>query len=332
MQFSILSTIKKSSFSKYLILGLKVSFFLAMLFFVIMKLWQHQDSWYRMLQQLQEGWQSPANRWALLALLLVPLNWLLEAVKWQVLARRVKASSLWHCTQAVLAGLCLGLVTPRSLGDYAGRILVHGGQEKERLVGAVLLNRIVQSLVTFITGIAGVLLLVWQLGLWQSEELLWLLVPAFLGTLLMLLLMGPLKANVLRWLQRKLGQKVVRWVDVINEYSLQELLVLNAWALLRYAVFSLQFLFLLWWAGIAAPVPLLLAAVAATFLLKSLLPAFNFLSDLGVREFSALLVFSGLALPHAEVIAASLLLWMMNICLPALAGLPVVLQLKQKVV
>ncbi|AHM59403.1 hypothetical protein D770_05700 [Flammeovirgaceae bacterium 311] len=330
MQFSTLSSLKTTALAKYVTLGLKVCVLLGMLYFVGTKLWQHQDSMQRMLLQLREGWSSPANSWAVVALLLVPLNWLLEAVKWKILAQRVIPASLGRCVQAVLAGLCLGMFTPRSLGDYAGRILVHGGAEKVRLVGAVLINRIVQTLCTLVGGIAGILILIWNMGYWESDELLWMLVPGLLGIVAIVLLMGPVRVTVFQWLRRKLGNRVEKWLGVVNEYTLQELLFIIAWATLRYAVFSLQFIFVLWWAGITAPVVLMLAAVAATFLLKSLMPAFNFLSDLGVREFSALIIFSGLELPHAEVIAASLLVWIINICLPSLLGLLVVLQLKYK--
>lgn len=330
MQVSALSILKKTSLVKYLILGGKVLLFIGMLFFLVMKLWQHQESWHSMLQQLGSGWQSPANGWLLGALLLVPLNWVLESLKWQVLAQRIAPVSLSASVRAVLAGLSLGLITPRSLGDYAGRILIHGGGEKVRLIGAVLLNRMVQSLSTYIGGLLGILYLLWQLGLWQSENLLWLILPGLIGSCAMLLLMGPWRHGLIRGLKQLLGEKWVHWLAVIDEYSLRELLLVNSWGLLRYVVFSIQFLFMLWWAGIAAPLVLLIAGIAATFLIKSLVPAFNFLSDLGVREFSALLVFSLFGLPDAEVVAASLLLWILNICLPALAGAAVVLQLKSK--
>ena len=164
----------------------------------------------------------------------------------------------------------------------------------------------------------------------QSDLLVILLIPGIVGSVLMLLLMGPLGKSLVRWLKQRLGNKIMQWVEVISDYSEKELLAINAWSLLRYLVFSLQFLFLLWWTGLQAPFFLLLAAVAVTFLLKSLVPAFNFMSDLGVREFSALIIFSVLELPDAEVIAASLLLWIMNICLPALVGVLIVVQLKYK--
>jgi uncharacterized membrane protein YbhN (UPF0104 family) len=331
MQVSILSSLKKTSLTKYLVVGLKISLLLGMLYIVSMKLWEHQDSWQGVLMQLQGGWVRPANRWLFAALLLMPLNWWLEAVKWQVLAQRVSKTSLRASLQAVLAGLCLGMISPRSLGDYAGRLLVHGGNHKIRLAGAVFLNRVVQSLSTFLGGLAGILFIVWHLGLWQSDEFLWMLLPGILGTIAVILLMGTFRISLVQWVKEKLGTKWGAWVAVLQDYTTADLGLINAWACLRYAVFCLQFLCVLWWTGLEAPLLLLLAAVSVTFLLKTLMPAFNFLSELGVREFSALLVFSALGLPHAEVIVASLLLWIINICLPALLGTLVVFQLKNTV-
>ncbi|EMR00759.1 hypothetical protein ADICEAN_04122 [Cesiribacter andamanensis AMV16] len=330
MQVSSLSPLKKTSLAKKLTVAAKLLLFVGILLFLLAKLWQHEASWHSMLAQLARGWHSPANGWVGLALLLVPLNWLLEALKWQVLVRRIQAASLGSSCQAVLAGLSLGLLTPRSLGDYAGRLLVHGSQHKVRMLGVVLLNRLVQSLSTFLGGLLGILILIVTLGLWQSQELVWLLLPSLLGLLALLGLMGPLRQRLLLRLQQWVGEKWLRWLTPLTEYSVRELLLVNAWGLLRYGVFSFQFVCLLWWAGIVLPLGLLLAGVAATFLIKTLVPAFNLLSDLGVREFSALLIFSLLEQPQAEVVAASLLLWFLNICLPSLAGLGVVLQLRRK--
>jgi hypothetical protein len=331
MQVSSLSPLIKTSLTKKLTIGLKAALFLGMLFFLLMKSWQHQASWHSMWQQLSQGWRQPANGWVVAALLLVPLNWLLEALKWQALVRRVQPASLGECSRAVLAGLSLGMLTPRSLGDYAGRLLVHGSGEGQRMLGVVLLNRLVQSLSTFVGGVLGILLLIGVLGTGFSRELLWLIVPGFMGTAAMLVLMGPLRFSLIRRLQAALGEKWLQWLIVVREYSPAEIALVNGWALLRYGVFSLQFLFLLWWAGLQLPLALLLAGIGATFLLKTLVPAFNFLSDLGVREFSALLIFSMLDQPQAGVVAASLLLWFLNLCLPALAGTAVVVQLKHKI-
>ena len=64
------------------------------------------------------------------------------------------------------------------------------------------------------------------------------------------------------------------------------------------------------------------------FLAKSVLPTFNFFNDLGVREFSAAIYFDALNIASGPVIMAGLILWLINIALPALVGLFFVQQFK----
>ncbi|MES2732218.1 MAG: UPF0104 family protein, partial [Bacteroidota bacterium] len=61
---------------------------------------------------------------------------------------------------------------------------------------------------------------------------------------------------------------------------------------------------------------------------------FHFLSDLGVREFSALYIFEFYHASLSAVLAATLSLWLLNILLPALSGSALVwrLKIRQKVI
>jgi uncharacterized membrane protein YbhN (UPF0104 family) len=62
--------------------------------------------------------------------------------------------------------------------------------------------------------------------------------------------------------------------------------------------------------------------------MKSVLPSFNFLSDLGIREFSAVYFFSPLGVDEIAIISASLLIWLINLLAPAMVGFFYVLRLK----
>ena len=57
-------------------------------------------------------------------------------------------------------------------------------------------------------------------------------------------------------------------------------------------------------------------------------PTFNFLSDLGVREASALLFFERFAVAIEPVILASLLVWIINLLIPTLLSLVFVSKLR----
>ena len=86
-------------------------------------------------------------------------------------------------------------------------------------------------------------------------------------------------------------------------------------------MFCGQFLLLLNAYGVRAPLRPALAAVAGTFLFKSLVPSLNALADVGVRELSATHLFGLLGQPALPVLSASLSLWVLNIALPSALGL-----------
>lgn len=265
---------------------------------------------------------------ALAALLLVPLNWALEAWKWWRLARLLEPVSYGRSFRAVLTGLTLGFVTPNRVGDYAGRLLELKNRRPEAL-GAVFLGRYCQLIITLLAGSLGVLYFV---GRYLGGE--YPLVAAGLGLTALVgnaLLLLPLYrshlllAAVLQW--RPL-RRLQRYTSNLPHYPasvLTQVLLLSG---LRYAVFTAQFGLLLWAYGATAPLGAALAAIAGTFLLKSLVPSLNALTDVGARELSATHLFGLLGLPVLPVLSASLSLWVLNIALPSAAGLLFVLRLK----
>ena len=64
------------------------------------------------------------------------------------------------------------------------------------------------------------------------------------------------------------------------------------------------------------------------FLAKSVLPTINFLSDLGIREYAAVTFFEKFNVPLVPTLSASLTLWILNILIPTLGGIPWMLSLK----
>ncbi|MCB2407889.1 lysylphosphatidylglycerol synthase transmembrane domain-containing protein [Hymenobacter lucidus] len=264
----------------------------------------------------------------LAALALVPVNWGLEAWKWWRLARHLEPVSFRRCFRAVLVGLTLGFVTPNRVGDYAGRIMELKSRRLDAL-GAVFLGRYCQLVATVVAGTAGLLyfLLTFYLQGYPSAGL-GLVVAALLlnaGVILPLyrsrLLLSAL--TVIKPLRR-----FRRFLAVMPTYPARALHAVLAISMLRYAVFCLQFGLLLWAYGASPPIGPGLAAIAGTFLIKSLVPSLNALADVGVRELSATHLFGLLREPPIKVLSASLSLWVLNIALPSAAGLLFVLRLK----
>ncbi|TPG66702.1 lysylphosphatidylglycerol synthase transmembrane domain-containing protein [Hymenobacter nivis] len=255
------------------------------------------------------------------ALALVPLNWGLEAWKWHRLARHLEPVTFGRSLRGVLVGLTLGFATPNRVGDYAGRILELKSR-RVRALGAVFLGRYCQLVATVVAGVAGLLyfLLTFYLVGFPAAKL-GVIVTA-VGVCGLVLV--PLYRSRLLVAALGLWRPLRRFrpaLAVMPTYPARALHAVLAISGLRYGVFCAQFLLLLRAYGVGAGLGPGLAAVAGTFLLKSLVPSLNALADVGVRELSATHLFGLLGQPALPVLSASLSLWVINIALPSAAGL-----------
>src|SRR5690606_20469527 len=100
----------------------------------------------------------------------------------------------------------------------------------------------------------------------------------FFRATLILALMGSFKP----------ARRFLPYVRVLARYNFRELLNTLLLAGLRYAVFCLQFGLLLSAFGIDFSFLKYVSAVSSTFLLKSVMPSFSALTDIGMREVSAM--------------------------------------------
>jgi uncharacterized membrane protein YbhN (UPF0104 family) len=144
-------------------------------------------------------------------------------------------------------------------------------------------------------------------------------------------LLGLLLALLLFMLFMKRNHPDIRdYVQPVRKMGLKLIGLLAGLSVLRYLIFSAQFLLLLSILGLKINIFLQFMGVAFMFLAKSILPTFNFLSDLGIREFSVALFFESMQIEVAPIIASGLILWLINIALPALVGLFCIPKLKFK--
>ncbi len=115
------------------------------------------------------------------------------------------------------------------------------------------------------------------------------------------------------------------YLDGLNDLSTRDLGIISLYSVLRYVIFTIQFT-LVMMALTTVPVFVIVAGVSWIFLAKSVLPGFNFLADLGIREFSAVFFFSALGHDTLPVVMASLLIWLINIAIPSLTGAVILLR------
>ncbi|MCC7503479.1 MAG: flippase-like domain-containing protein [Flavobacteriales bacterium] len=264
---------------------------------------------------------SSASGLLIVALLMV-VNWGLEAFKWRFLVKPLEHISVLKAVAATLAGCSVSLVTPNRTGEFVGRVLYL--RPEQRIAGASLtvLGNLSQVLVTFVLGSLGLLFMVmlelplpvrtgWPLGAVAVVVALFTLVAAVLFLFPQLL---RHTLDLVPFLRR-----FDHHFRVLSELPRSALLTTLALSGVRYMVFTAQFVALLVLLGTDVPLLHMVLAVPVIFLLTTLVPTFM-LTELGVRGGVALALLQPLGGAPLTVVAATSLLWSLNVLLPALLG------------
>lgn len=314
---------------RFLLVSGKVVVVLLTFYFLYLAIFTAPDTLLSWQAILQSARQSNYTFLLILSALLIPVNWGLEAWKWKILGQKLEPLSYLRAFRAVMVGLTLGFITPNRLGDYAGRVLELKSKERLEGIGAVFIGRFCQLVATVLVGTLGLvyfaLLLYWREypGVCLSIFFLLLVLNA---TMLLLLF----NARAMVALVAAVGplRKLAKYLAVMGRYTYGEMNRVLLLSLLRYFVFLLQFVLLLVLFEVRLRPVEYISGVSTTFFLKSVVPSVSLLSDLGIRELSAMYVFGLLGQERLQVLSASLSLWLLNIVVPSAVGLFFVLRLK----
>ncbi|MFN0214776.1 MAG: lysylphosphatidylglycerol synthase domain-containing protein [Saprospiraceae bacterium] len=273
------------------------------------------NSFFRQLGAVQAGW-------LLLALALMPLNWMAETQKWHPIICRFEPMSRWSALRAVLAGVAVSLFTPHRVGEFAGRILFVSPKNRWKAIVVNLIGNFAQTMVLLTTGVFGAL---WMLGqIWEVETLYLqvLTIAATIALTALFLLYYNLRLVLLvikklAWLRRFKG--LVNKLRFLAHFNRQELSHILKWAALRYGIFATQYLFLLNFFGIKTSLIVGYAGISIVFLFQTILPL-PLLTGLVVRGNIALYLWGQIGASEICSLAATFTLWIINLILPALLG------------
>lgn len=263
-----------------------------------------------------------------LIIILCPINWALEALKWKILVAKIEKTTFLSAFKGVIAGLSLGFMTPHNLGDYVGRIWQMKNSNRFQAIGSILLSHTAQFLVTCLMGLIGWLIFYNnKILLSNTPNNLILALSLILLLITITVLFIP---NFLIYLVKKTRflSRFENYITITQNYTVKERLLMLIISILRYLVFTAQFMLLLFILGANLSNLLIFAGITLVFFTKSVVPSFNFLSDLGLREVSALYFLGMLPILEPKIIAASLCLWIINILFPTIVGTSFIFTLK----
>lgn len=262
-------------------------------------------------------------------MILMPVNWSFETLKWRGLMRVYGHLSFMQAFTAVLAGVTISLFTPNRIGEYGGRILAIDIRLAWAAAISSLLGTWIQWTVLLAGGTAGAYYLAMQYHLAAQ-------IPATLfgaaGIALaaagvFILFRIPALAG---WAQRRLrGQwrrRVLGKLLPLRHYSHRSLRMALLWAALRYMVYCTQYYLILRFFDIHLPVGDAAAGIAAIFLAQTSLPLPP-LAGLMARGELALWVWGMAGADAGSILAAAYALFIINLSLPSLVGAWILLRL-----
>ena len=254
------------------------------------------------------------------AFLLMPVNILLQTLKWRDLAALLKPTiSLQESLYTLLKSMAVGFITPGRIGEYSRALFVKNTDWKA-ILGILILDKFYN--LAFILGIGLI-----ACALFVKDYLLPLrlfvpsLTVAILVMSLLILLMNfpvyfqrPLQHWQKKFSSGNFFYKLISGITCLRSAVAQKVFWL---ALFSYATFCYQFFLLL---NAFQPVSLKIGAqtIPAVFFVKALLPIS--IGDLGIREGAAIFFFGHYQIANSFAFNASFLLFVINLIIPSLLG------------
>jgi hypothetical protein len=267
-------------------------------------LWQHKEIphiWYQSEQVLS------FKIW-LVILVLSTFNWFFEIKKWQVLASFIKPISFQTAAKQSLISFSVSLLTPNRIGEYGAKSLFYPKKKIKNVLSLNFIGNVSQLLITLLMGIIA------GLFLWQYLPITFLKE----GTvqqhyiLLGIVFLALISFGVIWFKHRFLDAKKIIFDAKIWQQGL-------AFALVRYLIFSSQFVLLLYLLHSNVAVYHLFLAVWLTYLGAAIIPVLAFF-DWAVKGSVAVSVLSLLQIPSAVVFKVVMLMWTANFLIPFLIG------------
>jgi len=282
-------------------------------------------------QQIKVSWHDK-QLWMVVVLMLV--NWGMEARKWQVLVQHVQPISFLNAFKSVLAGCSITMLTPNRIGEYGGRILYVEEGNRIKAISLTLVGSISQLLVTMLMGCMGLFFL--RYFSHNSTGTLSVL-PEFWGNVLIYLcvtitLVLTLFYLRLGWLVRMMEKvpalnKVVKHIRVLDEFDNVQLIRILSLSFVRYLVFVLQYVLLLRVMQVEISFVTSFWLISVFYLVLAVAPTIGFI-ELPVRVSACWALLKFYTANELGVGAAALGIWLINLVLPAIVGSLLILGIK----
>jgi hypothetical protein len=250
-------------------------------------------------------------------LLLMLINWGIEAYKWQQLLKPLQYIAYKRSLRSVFTGICISMFTPNRVGEYIGRIIYLKDVNKIKGITANIVGSLAQFIAACSFGIIGCLYHFNNKAIHVFTP--WVAIVSIIA--LVLLVLGYSRLGlILHFVYKyKALQRIYKYINFVHFYSKKQLLQLIILSMLRYIVFALQYYLILILLGIVIPLPAAMLSIFLIYWLMAIVPTVA-ITEIPIRTELSYQVLQLYSNNMVGIMSASVLLWLINLILPALLG------------
>jgi uncharacterized membrane protein YbhN (UPF0104 family) len=255
-------------------------------------------------------------------IILMLLNWSIEAIKWNILVDKVQHFSFFKALQAVFSGITIGIFTPNRVGEIGGRVLFMEKGKRTFGVLATGFGSFAQFITTLIAGIFGFVLFL----ILYSDRI--TINPIFnnftvYGLIIILIILIWIYFNIKRikslLLKIRFFKSKADQLEYLSDTKLGDLLKIILLSFTRYFVFISQFFLLLIFFDIYLTISQAYISISLIYLFATLIPTTT-LIELGIRGSLAIFFIGLFSNNLLGIVLSTSLLWLINIAIPSIIG------------
>ncbi|HEX8356371.1 MAG TPA: lysylphosphatidylglycerol synthase domain-containing protein [Segetibacter sp.] len=308
-----------------------VNYFLGPLLFVWLSIsiYHHilqQPNWEQTWSKIQASVYGEHAWKVITVIVLMLLNWGVEAFKWKVLIQHIQPVSFTTSFKAILSGVSLAMNTPNRVGEYFGRIIYIEEGNRIRAIALTLVGSLSQFIVTIFAGCIGLLFLRHELATSQKLDvglsLIWInamIYSSLAGVIFLLLFYFRLSWTIKLLEKIPLVSKYTYFIQKLEEFEWKELLRVLLLSFLRYSVFIIQYVLLLQVFDVNISIGQSIWLTMVMFLALAVVPTIA-LAELGLRGQLSMHLFGLFSNNTLGIVFTATGIWLINLVIPALAG------------
>lgn len=260
----------------------------------------------------------------LIAFVLLVCNIALEALRWKLLASSAEKLSYIKALGSCLAGYALSVITPNRIGEYPGRILYLKRKNTIKLISVSVLGAFAQLFAVLFFGFCGLVYYNIKYDfVWAKTAL----IVLFIVTTLVAVFYLKLEVLLPRLGNLKILKRFNLYSKLLQRFSGRQHSIILGISVLRYMIYASELLVLLCWFNVCMPVQDGFFLAALFFCAMAVIPTIAFV-ELGLRAQVGLFLFGMYSGNSLGILAATMILWMVNLMLPASIGSLLMLRTK----